>query len=53
VDGLADQVITTLKTPERFDAVRQRARQFVVDRFDLQQRCLPKQLSLIAGEAPI
>ena len=41
---LAGRVIDVLKEPRDFDELRQRARQTVVDRYDLQTVCLPAQL---------
>jgi glycosyltransferase involved in cell wall biosynthesis len=61
VDRLADGVIDALKNRERYRAIRMRARQTVLDRYDLHSICLPKMMAHIrgrsidpsAGEAPL
>jgi len=45
--ALADRVIEALEHPRRFDSMRTRARQTVLDRFDLERICLPEMLSFI------
>lgn len=44
---IADQVVQALAAPEDFRAIRQRARQTVIDRYDLQRICLPQHLATI------
>jgi glycosyltransferase involved in cell wall biosynthesis len=45
---IAAQVIAALAEPAHFAPVRVRARQHIVDRYDLRRICLPAQLNLIA-----
>ena len=45
--ALAAQVVEVLATRETLGAVRQRARQMVVERYDLQAVCLPQVVGLI------
>ena len=47
--GLVRQVVEVLSDQERFAALGERARQTVVERYDLATRCLPKQLALLGG----
>ncbi|HEX5476804.1 MAG TPA: glycosyltransferase [Burkholderiales bacterium] len=46
-DEIAARVEEALKAPERLRAIRERARQTVVEGFDLETRCLPKHIDLI------
>lgn len=46
-DGLAAQVEEVIKKGHRFDAMRQAARQTIIDRYDLKRICLPTQVDLI------
>jgi glycosyltransferase involved in cell wall biosynthesis len=48
--ALARQVVEVLAQPERFAHLGQRARQSVVERYDLQHVCLPAQLQLVLGQ---
>ena len=41
VDELAERVIEALQEPERFNAIRDAARSFVVDHYDAEQICVP------------
>lgn len=43
---LADRVIEVLAEPQRFDALRERGRQTIVERYDLETICLPAYLRL-------
>jgi glycosyltransferase involved in cell wall biosynthesis len=45
--ALADRVIEALERPRRFAAMRARARQTALDRFDLERLCLPEMMSFI------
>lgn len=47
--ALADQVVHCLRHPQEQQAIRQAARQTIVERYDLQTRCLPAQLRLVHG----
>jgi glycosyltransferase involved in cell wall biosynthesis len=44
---IAGRVIEALQDRQEFVAVRERARQTVVDKYDLKRICLPKQLQLL------
>jgi glycosyltransferase involved in cell wall biosynthesis len=45
--GIAERVEEALSDPGRMSAIRARARQTVVERYDLRSRCLPEQLALV------
>jgi glycosyltransferase involved in cell wall biosynthesis len=47
VDQLGNAVIDILAQPHRFNSLRERARQTVVEHYDLTRICLPTMLSLI------
>lgn len=47
VSELADTVITVLTHPERARELRENARKFIIENYDLTTRCLPAQLALI------
>jgi glycosyltransferase involved in cell wall biosynthesis len=49
---LADRVIEVLTYPRRFDDIRARARQTILDQYDLTRICLPKMTSLIRSVLP-
>jgi len=44
---IAEQVVQALASPGDFAAIRQRARQTIVDRYDLKRICLPQHLAYI------
>jgi glycosyltransferase involved in cell wall biosynthesis len=46
-EGLVNAICRVLEPPDRMMEVRQRARQMIVERFDLQTICLPRQIELI------
>lgn len=46
---LADRVIEAVRHPRRFNDMRARARQLVLDRFDGERLCVPKTLELVRG----
>ena len=48
--ALSRQVIEVLADPDAYRPLGHRARQTVVERFDLQTRCLPEQINLITGQ---
>jgi glycosyltransferase involved in cell wall biosynthesis len=47
VDGWSDALAQALANPARDDALRHAARQTVVDRYDLQRLCLPRQIAFV------
>jgi hypothetical protein len=47
---LADRVIEALQHPRQFHSMRVRARQTVLDRFDLNRICLPEMMALLHGD---
>ncbi len=53
---IAEQVVQTLELPGDFALLRQRARQTIIDRYDLKRICLPQHLAYIdelAGQVTI
>ncbi len=42
--GFSERVVSALAEPERYQDMRQRARQHVVENYDLKRICLPKQI---------
>ncbi|WP_338401818.1 glycosyltransferase [Vreelandella salicampi] len=46
-EGLVEQVSFALKNPEKMQQVGQRARQHIVEHYDLKTVCFPQQLALI------
>lgn len=44
-DNIANQVIELLKKPEERERLGKTARQFIIDNYDLQTICLPKQIN--------
>jgi glycosyltransferase involved in cell wall biosynthesis len=49
-EAIAAAVVGALAAPAAHDRLRQRARQTVLDRFDMQRRCLPQMLALVRGD---
>ncbi len=47
VKGLAASAIDVLRDPAAYRALGERARQSVVERYDLMDRCLPQLLALL------
>jgi glycosyltransferase involved in cell wall biosynthesis len=47
VDAIADRVIEVLESPSKFLQMRNRARQYVVDHFDMERICIPKMIELM------
>lgn len=47
-DAIATRIADVLKAPERFNSLRARARQTVLDRFAL-ERCVPQQIALASS----
>jgi len=52
LDGLADRVIEVLANPARYGTMRARAREAVVQRYDLKTHCLPEMLEYLTGRPP-
>ena len=50
-DQIADAVVRALENPEAMLPIRKRARQTVLDRYDLKTVCLPAQIDLISEAA--
>lgn len=50
--ALTRQVVEVLNKPQAHQEIGARARQSVLDRYDLQTRCLPAQIELISGGRP-
>jgi glycosyltransferase involved in cell wall biosynthesis len=51
-DQLAGRVIEVLDHPQRFEAMRARARRCVLERYDLTRLCLPQMMALVQGTLP-
>jgi glycosyltransferase involved in cell wall biosynthesis len=49
--ALAEAVAAAIEQRQQLTQVRAAARQTVVDKFDLQTRCLPQQVALLQGLA--
>ena len=47
---LAERVIEGLADPRRFDSIRAKARQTILDRYDLARICLPEMMALVKRE---
>jgi glycosyltransferase involved in cell wall biosynthesis len=47
--GLADRVVDALANPSKFKPLRTRARQTVLDTFDMERHCIPKMIDLMQG----
>ena len=45
--AIAEQVVQALESPGDFTAMRQQARQTIIDRYDLKRTCLPQHLAYI------
>ena len=45
--AIAEQVVQALESPGAFTAMRQQARQTIVDNYDLKRICLPQHLAVI------
>ena len=50
IAGLAAVLTETLAEPRRFMHLRQAARQTILDRYDLETRCLPQLIELVEGQ---
>jgi hypothetical protein len=48
-DEIAEKVIAALADDKAFAAIRSRARETILDRYDLRSICLPEQLRWIGG----
>lgn len=53
VRQLADRVVDALVQPDRYLEIRAAARQTILDRYDLTQRCLPALANFICGSAKL
>jgi glycosyltransferase involved in cell wall biosynthesis len=49
--GIADAIDRVLDHPDRMQALRNAARQTVIDRYDLKRVCLPRHIALVEGLA--
>ena len=49
-EQIAERVIAALARPHRFAALRERARETVIERFDLARKCLPEMLAFVRGK---
>jgi glycosyltransferase involved in cell wall biosynthesis len=52
VEQLSDRVVGALKDSHLFKAVRENARQFIIDNFDADKLCVPRMLSLLLDDKP-
>lgn len=52
VDELAGRVIEALQKPERFSAVREAARRFIIDHYDAEKICVPRMRGLLDLKVP-
>jgi glycosyltransferase involved in cell wall biosynthesis len=52
VDELAERVVEALQQPQRFRAVREAARRFVIEHYDAEQVCVPRMRQLLERTAP-
>jgi glycosyltransferase involved in cell wall biosynthesis len=50
VDELAERVVEALQTPAKFVAMRQAARQYVIEHFDAERICVPQMRRLLDRE---
>jgi glycosyltransferase involved in cell wall biosynthesis len=48
-DGIADRVVEVLTRPSKFSQMRARARQHVLDHFDMERLCIPRMIELMKG----
>jgi glycosyltransferase involved in cell wall biosynthesis len=46
-EQLADRVVDALANPQRYRAMRNQARQTILDRYDMERVCLPKMMSYL------
>lgn len=49
IAALAETICRVLAEPERFAAMRQRARQTMIERYDLYDHCLPRLIDFLTG----
>jgi hypothetical protein len=52
VDELAERVVEALQEPERFFAIREAARHFVIEHYDAARICVPRMRELLDLGAP-
>jgi len=46
-DEVSERVISALETRDAYNRLRQKARQCIVERYDLKTLCLPQQMRLL------
>jgi glycosyltransferase involved in cell wall biosynthesis len=52
VDELAEKVVEALQNPDRFNAIREAARRFVIEHYDAARVCIPRMRQLLDLKAP-
>jgi glycosyltransferase involved in cell wall biosynthesis len=52
VDELAERVVEALQEPDRFNAIREAARRFVIEHYDAARICIPRMRQLLDLNAP-
>ena len=52
VDELAARVVEALQSPERFNAIREAARRFVIEHYDAKRICVPRMRQLLEQAVP-
>nr|WP_041358802.1 glycosyltransferase [Nitrobacter hamburgensis] len=52
VDELAERVVEALQEPDRFNAIRESARRFVIEHYDAARICIPRMRQLLDLNAP-
>jgi len=50
IDALSGKVVEVLKGGSRFDAIREKAREISVERYDMTRLCVPKLMSHLTGK---
>jgi hypothetical protein len=52
VDELAEKVVEALQNPDRFNAIREAARRFVIEHYDAARVCVPRMRQLLDLKSP-
>jgi hypothetical protein len=52
VDELAEKVVEALQRPDRFNAIKEAARRFVIEHYDAARICIPRMRQLLDLNAP-
>ena len=52
IERIAEQIIEVLAHPQRFRSMRARARQTILDQYDLTRICLPNMMAIIKWPQP-